>query len=236
MHSRPKTHLAIPSGALALACIFSLAKPIRADQIVELVDEHGHRVYINTSESEARAADWMNRNLGLRRDASSPLPPADIQQLVLHTAGRHRIDPHLVHAIIKTESDYNSRAVSPKGAMGLMQLIPSTAQLLGVSDPFDPQQNIEGGVAYLKHLMQRFRGDLRLSLAAYNAGEGSVLRAGGIPRFAETQDYVRKVTRLYNSGATSSANTAQADRQESPQFPIRSYIDGQGVVHFTNVD
>jgi len=236
MDSRPKTHLVTARSALALAAIFFLAPSARADQIIELVDEHGHRVYINTGEPAAQPAYWKGRHAGHPRNPTSIIPPADIQQLVLRTADKHRIDPYLVHAIIKTESDYNPHAVSRKGAMGLMQLIPSTAQLLGVSDPFDPQQNIEGGVSYLKYLMQRFGGDVRLSLAAYNAGEKSVLRAGGVPRFAETRDYVRKVTRLYNSKEFPAEATAGSSRGEPPTYPIRSYTDEQGVVHFTNVD
>lgn len=236
MYSPPKIHLGVSSGALALACIFSFAQSIRADQIVELVDDHGHRVYINIGEPQAHPANWVKPGLGAHPNATPSIPPADIQQLVLRTADRHRVDPHLVHAIIKTESDYNPHAVSRKGAMGLMQLIPSTAQLLGVTDPFDPQQNIEGGVTYLKYLMQRFRGDVGLSLAAYNAGERSVLRAGGIPRFTETRDYVRKVTSLYNSREPSAETTSKQYSGEPPSFPIRSYTDEQGVVHFTNVD
>jgi soluble lytic murein transglycosylase-like protein len=115
--------------------------------------------------------------------------------------------------------------------MGLMQLIPDTAQRFGVENPFNPKENIEGGVSFLRHLLDRFGGDLPLSLAAYNAGEGAVQRSGGVPSFAETKDYVRKVTNIYQSG--SGANAAGNKPQSSP---IVRYVDERGVVHYTNVE
>jgi len=111
--------------------------------------------------------------------------------------------------------------------MGLMQLIPETAQRFGVENPFNPRENIEGGVSYLKHLLDLFGGDLSLSLAAYNAGEGAVQRFGGIPSFAETRNYVRKVTNIYQS----------APLGDKPQAsPIIRYVDERGVVHYSNVE
>lgn len=108
-------------------------------------------------------------------------------------AARYNLDTELVLRVIEAESGGNPRAVSPKGAMGLMQLMPETARALGVSDPFDPVQNIEGGVRYLSHLLQRFGGDLRLALAAYNAGPGRVQQYGGVPPFPETQRYLERI-------------------------------------------
>jgi soluble lytic murein transglycosylase-like protein len=119
--------------------------------------------------------------------------------------------------------------------MGLMQLIPATAQRFGVANPFDPKQNLEGGITYLKYLMSLFGGDLALSLAAYNAGENAVRRTGGIPWIAETQNYVRKVTELY-SPRTVLTPPKQQTAAEPTQAPIYRYVDAYGVVHFTNVE
>jgi soluble lytic murein transglycosylase-like protein len=103
------------------------------------------------------------------------------------------VEPSLVDSVIRVESNYNPNAVSSAGAMGLMQLIPSTARRFGVNNTFHPEQNIEGGVRYLKYLMQLYKGDERLALAAYNAGEGAVAKYKGIPPYRETQNYVYQV-------------------------------------------
>ncbi|MFE8032838.1 lytic transglycosylase domain-containing protein [Thiohalocapsa marina] len=114
--------------------------------------------------------------------------------LIDATAERYGIDPELVHAVIRAESSYNPRAKSPAGACGLMQLMPATAERFGVHDIWDPAQNIRGGVAYLRVLFERFDGDLRLVLAAYNAGEGAVEKYGNrVPPYRETRAYVQKV-------------------------------------------
>ncbi|GIV08877.1 MAG: hypothetical protein KatS3mg019_0968 [Fimbriimonadales bacterium] len=114
------------------------------------------------------------------------------QSVVAPIAARYNIDTEFILRVIEAESGGDPHAVSPKGAMGLMQLMPDTARALGVSDPFDPAQNIEGGVRYLSHLMERF-GDPRLALAAYNAGPSNVQRYGGVPPFPETQRYIEKI-------------------------------------------
>jgi len=123
----------------------------------------------------------------------SSAPTATVNELVASIARQHDVEPSLVDSVIRVESNYNPNAVSPKGAMGLMQLIPSTARRFGVNDTFHPQQNIEGGVRYLKYLMQLYNGDERLALAAYNAGEGAVAKYKGIPPYPETQNYVYQV-------------------------------------------
>ena len=161
----------------------------------------------------ARVADGepINRRLqplGLHNMESTPASPsgrparvyptAYAEEIELH-ARRFGVDPSLIRAVIHAESTFNPRAVSPKGAMGLMQLMPATARRFGVQAAFDPAQNIAGGVQYLAWLLRRYRGDWRLAIAGYNAGEGAVDRYGGVPPYRETRDYLQKVWRLSQS-------------------------------------
>jgi len=123
----------------------------------------------------------------------------DYESEIIIASNRHGIDPYLVKAVIKAESNFNPLAVSPKKAMGMMQLIPETAKDYGVMNPFDPEENIDGGIRLLKDLINYFDGDLKLALAAYNAGKGSVIRHGfQIPPYSETIDYVDKVLGYYS--------------------------------------
>jgi soluble lytic murein transglycosylase-like protein len=125
-------------------------------------------------------------------------PPAQIQQLVEKSARAHNVDPLLVQSVIQVESNYNHYAVSPKGAEGLMQLMPGTARMLGVSNSFDPAENIEAGVKYLRYLQSVYQDD-RLALAAYNAGPKAVDRYNGAPPYAETREYVNQVGQRYQT-------------------------------------
>ena len=124
-------------------------------------------------------------------------PGADLRKLATEAAQRHGLDPELVLAVAGVESAFQVRAVSPKGAQGLMQLMPGTARDLGVTDPLDPAANLDGGTRYLRDLIAKYNGDLTKALAAYNAGPGAVARHQGVPPYRETQDYVKKVLRRY---------------------------------------
>ena len=167
-------------------------------------------------------------------DASTPDQPAatkpTLDQMVNEVATRHNVDPQLVRAVIGAESNWNPQAVSRTGAQGLMQLEPSTARLLGVSKAFDPQQNLEGGVTYLRMLLVRYGGDLDKALAAYNAGPGAVDRAGGVPHIAETENYVHRVTATYNNPGSDRSPRAPME----VSHPIYRSTDDAGRVVFTN--
>jgi soluble lytic murein transglycosylase-like protein len=117
----------------------------------------------------------------------------EVETLVKGMAPEFELNPELVLAIIEVESNFNAKAQSPKRAQGLMQLIPATARRFGVTDPWDPRQNLHGGMSYLRWLLQRFNGDVRLALAGYNAGEGAVERHGGVPPYSETRGYLRRI-------------------------------------------
>lgn len=162
---------------------------------------------------------------------------ADISRIVETAAQRHQVDPLLVHSVIQVESAYNKFATSPKGAQGLMQLIPATARELGVTNVFDPRQNIEAGVKYLKQLQAQFKDD-RLALAAYNAGPGAVSRYGWIPPYSETQNYVYQVGKRYGEAKRVETKKQQAAalvpaKSEGPR-PIEEFVDSDGRLHLRN--
>ncbi|HTU69653.1 MAG TPA: lytic transglycosylase domain-containing protein [Candidatus Baltobacteraceae bacterium] len=130
-------------------------------------------------------------------DAPAMIPPAQIDSLVGDNAEAQDVDPALLKAIIANESGFNANATSKVGAQGLMQLMPATAAALGVTNAYDPAQNVAGGTKYIKGLLDRFNGDVRLAVAAYNAGPGAVEKYGGVPPYAETQNYVQNVLASY---------------------------------------
>lgn len=152
---------------------------------------------------------------------------SNVDQLIEEAAARHQVDPNLVRAVIKVESNFNPNAVSRKGAIGLMQLMPSTARMLNVTNPYDPEQNVDAGVRHLKKLLDTNSGDVPRSLAAYNAGQGAVERNGGVPPYAETRNYVRQITHLYSS----SSGTSWAPNAR----PVRIARDGDGSPILSNV-
>ncbi len=152
--------------------------------------------YRTSSRKRSRTGGDSLAALQRRRKALAPMIDA--------AARAERLRPELVHAVVRVESAYRTDAVSSKGARGLMQLMPETARELGVSDPHDPRQNLRGGTRYLRRLLERFDNDLKLALAAYNAGETAVAQYGNkVPPFPETQDYVKKVLRFYKANRAS---------------------------------
>ncbi len=229
----------IPVAVLVAAAWLTLASPSHA-QISTSLDEHGKLVFVNGDSPKARRGSTIGSPLATggastamsSQETASTLGATDgrLDRIVRDAAARHQVDPALVKAVISTESGWNSRAVSRKGAVGLMQLIPGTAQRFGVGNPFDPAQNVEGGTTYLKSLLDRYNGDLTKTLAAYNAGERAVDLSRGVPAYPETQRYVQKVTDAYfrpGSGRDSALWTP-------PRNPVRKEVDANGRLIFTN--
>jgi len=244
------------AGILLAGICLALAQPARA-QITTTLDSHGKLIFVNadspaahrgsTISSPAPVQGFRPRNPEASPDVSAAaLPPPGfsaaqprsatsvidqrMERIVRDAAARHDVDPALVKAVISTESGWNSQAVSRKGAVGLMQLIPGTAQRFGVNNSFDPAQNVEGGTTYLKSLLDRYNGDLSKSLAAYNAGEHAVDMRGGVPAYRETQQYVQKVTDAYFRPGSGRNSTLWSP----PKAPVRKEVDAKGRVIFTN--
>jgi len=227
----------IPAGII-LATLAVFCGSAQA-QIAKITSGDGRQLFVNAdppatlklTSLRPRSTIYMNAETpftGFSRPALS-IDRDGAEKLVREAAERHRVDPALIPAVIQTESNWNSVALSRKGAGGLMQLIPTTAQRFGATDLFNPQQNIDAGVRYLKTLLERYNGNLDLALAAYNAGEGAVDRAHGIPAFRETRDYVRKVQFAINSPGSGFSGASFLRRP-----PIRRDVDATGRIIFSN--
>jgi soluble lytic murein transglycosylase-like protein len=177
-------------------------------------------------------AQSANARIQAANAGAAASSPQEIDAAITMAAARHSVDPNLVRAVVKVESNFNPNAVSRKGAMGLMQLMPSTARQLKVQNPFDPQQNVDAGVRHLKQLLESYGGDVKLTLAAYNAGSGAVARSAGIPRYAETQNYVRRITSLYYNHGGLNVGPGDIPARE----PVRVQRDARGVLYISNTD
>ncbi|MFZ0798612.1 MAG: lytic transglycosylase domain-containing protein [Terriglobales bacterium] len=215
------------------------AAPARSRLMYWSVTEHRFKP-VPTSGAVMRAArsaaSEVNSYLDSRAQTHQTLNRAftqqDIDAAIDAAAARHNVDPSLVRSVVKVESNFNPNAVSRKGAMGLMQLMPSTARSLNVSNPFDPAQNVDAGVRHLRQLLDSYGGNVRLSLAAYNAGSGAVARSAGVPHFRETQDYVRRITNLYNGGSEAGSYVVGSASHD----PVHVQRDARGVLYISNTE
>lgn len=235
------------SVAILVGTLVLWALPAKG-QIVSYMDSNGKRVFINSNPAvyQARPVRTVvpkgftllgnaSRTTQSSSAVSAEMSAAEqanrqkIEDMIREVSARYNVDPALVRAVIQTESNWNTSAISRKGALGLMQLVPGTAQQLGVNNAFDPKQNLDGGVRYLHTLLERYNGDLDRALAAYNAGPGAVDRAGGIPRYRETHEYVHTVTDSYFRPGSD-----RIPRAFDEPRPIHRTVEADGRVVFTN--
>jgi len=182
--------------------------------------------------SNSTNVDAVLANSNYVRNNSKQFSDKDVDAAIEQAAARHNVDPNLVRSVIKVESNFNPNAVSRKGAMGLMQLMPQTARSLNVSNPFDPEQNVDAGVRHLKKLLESYGGDVRLTLAAYNAGSGAVARSAGVPRFSETQNYVKRITNLYYGGSEPGSHIIGNPVHD----PVHVQRDERGQLYISNTE
>jgi soluble lytic murein transglycosylase-like protein len=213
--------------ALTLVTAVALTGSVAEAQIYVSRDANGTLVLSNRP-SDRSAETWAVTGSAAIRTTT---PPASapmrerFEPLIQAHSARYNLRPELVRAVIQVESAFDPRARSHKGAMGLMQLMPATAAELGVRDPYDPNENIRGGAAYLRQLLDRYDGDEELALAAYNAGAGAVERYGrSVPPFRETRDYVKKV---------GSATTVQKDARRRIIYKAIDVVNGRDVPRYT---
>jgi len=205
---------------------------VRAESIYYQVDKDGSIRLTNAPDEKGYHA-FMSTG---RSSDSEWVSTGRYSEQIRRASGRYGLDPSLVEAVIATESNFNPWAVSPKGARGLMQLMPGTARRFGVQNVHDASQNIEGGTQYLRYLLDLFGGDLVLTLAAYNAGEGVVQSLGRVPNYQETRQYVDRVLARYGRGNPSRAAKAGGPRTAPvrPKAKIYSTVSQEGTLVFSD--
>jgi len=216
-HSRRKRRkeILVFSFMAIVSLIFIMNSPLSAAaRIFSYKNEQGKMVFTNEPTISYSVTEPDEKKIEM------------YQNVINSIATRFQVDSKLVHAIITAESNYNPRAVSRKGAKGIMQLMPSTAKRYGVTRIFDPMDNIIGGVKYLKDLLIIFDGDLKYALASYNAGENMVKYYNGIPPFEETKDYVEKVMNLYEKAGGKKTAYKYWDMQNKIHYSVERPIDG----------
>ena len=198
--------------AFFAALFVSLLPPVALADIYQYTDAGGvlHFTNVSNGKNHKRVKQEPRQKIQpeetslpqetkpLANTISSTNMPSAYLDIIQTACNRHGVDPALVHAVVKVESDFNPYALSKKGAMGLMQLMPQTAVDMNVQNSFSPNENVDGGVKYLRYLIDRYEGNLSLALAAYNSGETAVKKWGTIPPFKETQHYVQRILGMYN--------------------------------------
>lgn len=204
-------------------------------EIYRYVDENGVVSYSDVPASRNDAKFSKAGSTVLPKNNKTTVSEyKEVHAIVTEKARKYDIDPSLVHAVIKAESNGNPYAVSRKGAMGLMQLMPVTANEMQVGNPFDPEENIDGGVKYLKYLIDKFNGDLVLALAAYNAGPKAVEKTGSVPHISETKQYIKRVLSLYNGKTTLPVSSSAVYAEQKTDATIYKVKAEDGTVLFTN--
>jgi soluble lytic murein transglycosylase-like protein len=221
MHSKNSLYL------LAAIFLAFCSRQAFAETFYSYLDENGTQVFTNIPP----VGNISGASIPEESPPKAPEPlkskAVSLGSLIEKYARDYQLDPSLIHSIIATESGFNPKAISPKGARGLMQLMPATAKRLGVRNSFDPEENIRGGVKHFRFLMDNFNNDLDLSLAAYNAGENLVQRLGRVPEIKETKEYVKSVKKKYDVKAEPPI------KEEAPK--VYRYYDENGVLNLTNI-
>ncbi len=216
----------------SLLCLAFAVKSF-GQTLYSYLDENGDRVFTNIApvgSVPGLKISGAPQTIVSPPAGAAPGMPNGFDPIIEKYASDYQIDPHLIRSIIAQESGFNPQAISPKGARGLMQLMPATAARLGVKNSFDPEQNIQGGVKHFKSLMDSFNNNLELSLAAYNAGENLVQRLGRVPEIKETRDYVQSITKRYGKKELASQTQTIPDHP-----PIFRFTDETGTSHLTNI-